>query len=206
MRSGWLEELLGLRCPGCGRALDTPALCQTCRSELVPKVSGQFAYLGSYVRWKGLARSIKYRGKQDVVPVLAKLLARTVGRSGWEIQTVTAVPTLLHRKVKRGYNQAELLARGLALELGLPYLEMLSRKRYTPSQTKKSPAERLQLPADTFTGKRVVKGAVLLVDDVITSGATFLRAREALLEAGAEKVYGACIAVRASPETAIPGI
>ena len=106
------------------------------------------------------------------------------------------MPTLPHRLALRGYNPPEVLARALAKALGVPYRPVLFRRRYTPGQPTRGFKERRFLPGDLFGARVRVEGAWLLVDDVLTSGATFLRARGALLEAGAANVYGAFLAVR----------
>ncbi|MER3479248.1 MAG: amidophosphoribosyltransferase [Meiothermus sp.] len=192
----WLEALLNLKCPGCGRGLDSSGLCRECRAELEWQQAHGLLFLGSYQRWGSLSRSIKYRGKRDVVDLIAGVWAEGIRYHRWKLEGVTAVPTLLHRQIRRGYNQAELLGRALAQAAGLPYQNVLSRVRYAPSQAKRTGLSKTALPADTFTPKRKVCGAWLLVDDVITSGTTFRLARKALLEAGAKPVYGACIAVK----------
>jgi ComF family protein len=194
----WLEALLGLKCPGCGKSLDSSGLCQDCRAQLEWQQAYGILFLGSYQRWGNLSRSIKYGGKRDVADLIAQEWAKGIAYHRWRLEGVTAIPTLLHRQIRRGYNQAELLGRALARAAGVPYQNVLSRGRYTPSQTKQTGASKTDLPADTFTPKLKVSGAWLLVDDVITSGTTFRLARKALLEAGAWQVYGACIAVKSS--------
>ncbi|PZA08053.1 MULTISPECIES: ComF family protein [unclassified Meiothermus] len=194
----WLEALLGLRCPGCGGDPDASGLCRGCRSELEWQQAYGVLFLGSYRRWGRLSRSIKYGGRRDVVKLIAQEWAKGIAYQGWKLEGITAVPTLLHRRIQRGYNQAELLGRALAEAAGLPYRNVLSRLRYAPSQTRRVGAERAALPADTFVPRQSVSGAWLLVDDVITSGSTFRLARNSLLEAGAWQVYGACIAVKSA--------
>lgn len=194
----WLEALFDLKCPGCGKSLDSSGLCRDCRSQLEWQQAYGILFLGSYQRWGNLSRSIKYRGKRDVVDLIAREWAKGIEYHRWKLQGVTAVPTLLHRQIRRGYNQAELLGRALGKAAGVPYQNVLSRGRYAPSQTKRTGLSKADLPADTFTPKLKVSGAWLLVDDVITSGTTFRLARKALLEAGAGQVYGACIAVKSS--------
>lgn len=193
---GWIEALLGLRCAGCGKALDQPVLCASCQAELVPRHVPGFVYLGDYHRFGGLSRAIKYRGQRELAGLLGRKLALGVRQAEWGLDGITAVPTLLHRRVQRGYNQSELLAQALAKELRLPYKPVLGRVIYTRSQTQKSLSERQSLPEETFKANTRVKGIWLLVDDVLTTGTTFARARKALLEAGAAKVYGAAIAVK----------
>lgn len=191
-----LEALLGVRCPGCGGKLDLTGLCRACRDELRPRHGPNLVYLGHYQRWGRVVRALKYGGKRDLLEALIPPLAVGVQQSWWSLHGVTAVPTLPHRKLVRGYNQAELLGRALARALELPYQETLTRQRYTPSQTRRRLSERAGLPTDTFRPRGPLQGRWLLVDDVITSGSTYRRARAALLEAGSQKVYGACIGVR----------
>ncbi|RIH89871.1 ComF family protein [Calidithermus roseus] len=194
--SAFLETLLGVRCPGCGGKLDLAGLCRACREELRPRHGSNLVYLGHYQRWGRVVRALKYGGKRDLLEALIPPLTVGVQQSWWSLHGVTAVPTLPYRKLVRGYNQAELLGRALARALELPYQETLTRQRYTPSQTRRRLSERAELPEDTFRPRGPLQGRWLLVDDVITSGSTYRRARAALLEAGAQKVYGACISVR----------
>lgn len=143
----------------------------------------------------GVVRALKYRRRFALAPLLARPLAEGIRAQGWELQGVTAVPTLLPRLLLRGYNPPELLAQEVARLLGVPYRRVLRRVRYTPSQPTRGRA-RGRLPQDLFAPMLSVKGNWLLVDDVLTSGATFLRAKEALLKAGASQVYGAFLSVR----------
>ena len=192
---GFIEGLLGHACPGCGGPLDAPFLCRACRGELRPKVQGEMVYLGAYGRLGGVVRALKYGRRFGLAPLLARPLAEGILAQGWPLRGVAAVPTLFPRLLLRGYNPPELLAKEVARLLGLPYRRVLRRVRYAPSQPLRGRG-RGRLPGDLFAPLGRVEGAWLLVDDVLTSGATFLRAREALLMAGASRVYGAFLAVR----------
>lgn len=192
----WWEQLVGAVCPGCGQPLAQPIICASCRRSLLPRHLPNFVYLGDYRRFGRLPKAIKYQGQRQLGILLGKRLALGVRQADWKLDGVTAVPTLLHRKIARGYNQAELLAQAVAQELGIPYKTVLSRTALDKSQTKKTLLSRLQLPEATFLPTTQVGGVWLLVDDVVTTGATFERARRALFEAGAARVYGAAIAVK----------
>ncbi|WP_117236696.1 ComF family protein [Thermus sediminis] len=192
---GLLEELLGHACPGCGGRLDVLLLCASCRAELRAFARGETVYLGPYGRWGGVVRALKYGRRFGLAPLLARPLAEGVLAQGWALGGVAAVPTLLPRLLLRGYNPPELLAREVARLLGLPYRRVLRRVRYAPGQPLRGRG-RGRLPGDLFAPLGRVEGAWLLVDDVLTSGATFLRAKEALLRAGASRVHGAFIAVK----------
>jgi ComF family protein len=109
-----------------------------------------------------------------------------------EADIVTSVPLSKRRLRLRGYNQAELLAKTIAHGLGLPYQELLVRKRHVKEQSRLKREERLTNVLGAFApidgldlgGKRV-----LLVDDVLTTGATTSECSRALLKAGASSVY-----------------
>lgn len=193
---GWWEQLTGATCPGCRQPLGQPVLCAHCRALLVPRHLPHFVYLGDYKRFGPLAKALKYQGRRELALFLGQQIALGVKQAEWGLDGVTAVPTLLHRKVLRGYNQAELLAQAVAKELHIPYKSVLLRTAVDKSQTEKTLLRRLQLSEATFKPASRVKGIWLLVDDVVTTGTTFERARKALLEAGAARVYGAAIALK----------
>jgi len=197
---GWWEQLTGAACPGCSKPLKQPTLCTECRSALVPKHVPGFLYLGSYQRFGSLSRAIKYQGRRNLAVLLGQKMALGVRQADWDLDGVTAVPTLLHRRLARGYNQAELLAQSAAKELQVPYKAILLRSAFDKSQTEKTPIQRLQLSEATFKPTSRVQGTWLLVDDVVTTGTTFKLARKTLLEAGAARVFGAAIAVKSPHE------
>ncbi len=190
----FFEALLGHGCPGCGGRLDQPFLCSGCRAGLGPKKVRLFGeeavYLGSYARLGGIARALKYGGRWGLAGLLAPPLAQ--GARGWPLEGVTWVPGFWHRTLRRGHHPPRLLAEAVARGLELPHAPLLVRARYAPSQVL---GRRKALPLDAFRPSGKARGSWLLVDDVLTSGATFLRARSALLEAGVERVYGAFIAL-----------
>jgi ComF family protein len=139
-----------------------------------------------------IAHAIKYQSFQS----LAVSLGREIGKKmlSTQIDADTLVPVPLHRvkQRERGYNQAELIARGMAEKLpGNVLANAIRRTRYTISQTTLSIDERQKNMLDAFEipepdavrGKRVA-----LIDDVITTGATTIACAAALRSAGAESV------------------
>jgi competence protein ComFC len=109
------------------------------------------------------------------------------------------VPIPLHKtKLRsRGYNQAELLSREIAKRLSLPRAQILIRQKQTTTQVGLSREERLQNLKDAFkiTDTTALNGKhVLLVDDVMTTGATFLEAAKTLKKAGVKEVWGIALA------------
>ena len=188
----WLDRFLGLACPICGGELDAPGVCQACREEVVPERMGNAVYLGRYRALRGLVRAAKYRRHRLALDWAASRLADRIKAAGFAPEAVTFVPTFPWRALVRGQYLPAELARRIAARLRVPYRALLVRRRYTPSQTRRRARHRLPqvFQAPTPSPKRV-----LLVDDVLTSGATFRRAAEALFAAGAERVCGAFLAV-----------
>jgi len=183
---------MGLSCPVCGGPLDAPGVCRACRAAIVPSRVGQAIYLGRYAQLSGLVRAAKYRRNRVALVWAGERLAAAARSVGWPVEAVTFVPTFFWRAMGRGQYPPAVLARILSRELGVAYRPLLVRYRYTPSQTRRH--DRHRLP-QLFVAKPPVPKKLLLVDDVLTSGATFHRAVEALFEAGADRVWGAFLAV-----------
>lgn len=178
--------------PACGRcglptAFETPA-CDECRG-----VDLAFDSARAPLRYEGagkaLVHALKYRAYKPVVEkVAAPLIAETVRHEG-PFEAVVPVPLHRSRLRKRGFNQAELLARGVAGRIGASLSDTLQAVRSTRDQVKLSAAERRANVADAFTAGARAKGKVLLVDDVFTTGATTSACAAALLKAGAAEIH-----------------
>jgi ComF family protein len=113
----------------------------------------------------------------------------------WDV--LVAVPLHPLKKARRGYNQSECFARGLSQSLGIPVQELLERRKNTDTQTNKSRLERLNNVEQVFVlakGYHASGLRVLLVDDILTTGATLCSAAQVLLEGGAKHVDLATIA------------
>ncbi|MEN3315829.1 MAG: hypothetical protein V7605_2063 [Acidimicrobiaceae bacterium] len=182
--------LLPTSCPACG-ALG-PAPCARCRRGLRPapaldppagvdRCRAPFAYEGV---GRELVARLKYRNARAAVPFLAAEMAALVDAT--TVDVVTWAPTTSPRRRHRGFDQAELLARAVARRLGRPCRRALRRRPGTPAQTGRTLAQRRSGPA--FHPRRSVGPRVLLVDDVVTSGATVSAAAAALRRAGAATV------------------
>ena len=190
--------MLNNRCAGC----DEPGvdLCRRCRFALVtsPPVvtaSGIVAATEFVGLTKQLVLGLKYRNRRRLADHLAEQLSRRLDPT--QIDVVTWAPTSRRRTRRRGYDQAELLARALAARWRKPCRRMLFR-RHGVAQTGRSRAERLHGPS--FAARPVRHPPrVLVVDDVVTTGSTLLAARSALLAAGARSVVLAAVA--ATPDS-----
>lgn len=143
-----------------------------------------------------LVHAFKYEGWAELAPVLGARVADVVPRAARTGDpVVTAVPTTKKRLRSRGYNQAELLAREVARRLEVPLVTVLARRDGGGSQVSLHPVQRRANVARAFTvdvggqGEGAVDGrSVVLVDDVLTTGATACAAAHALERAGASGV------------------
>jgi ComF family protein len=178
----------GPTCPSCGSpevAQEGP--CLACR--ITPPPWHAAASLGPY---EGTLREMvllfKSRGRDELAAPLAALLLPTLARAKWPpADAITAVPMTWFRRLRRGYNQADLLARVLASELGVPVLRPLARRGHG-TQVGRARSERVHLTAAAFPARHPVAGRLVLVDDVLTTGATAAACTRALLRAGAGEV------------------
>ena len=181
------------------------------RTETVVTATGrfvqvEFAAVARYEADVGEAvRALKYRGRTGVARVLADDLApfvrETLRNDRDQPWVVTWAPTSERRRRDRGYDQAELLARHLAASVGLRHRRLLRRISHG-HQTGSRREERLTGP--TFVSRPRVGGAVIVVDDVTTTGATLQVAARVLAEAGATRVV--CLAVAWTPERSEPSV
>jgi ComF family protein len=145
-----------------------------------------------------LIHYLKYRGHTNIGIVLGKKIGTMLLENGIAADGVVPIPLHPARRRERGYNQSDYLARGLNNILDIPvYHRMLERTRNTPSQTHLTILERQENVRDAFrvVGNEIKGKHILLVDDVITTGATVISASECLLNAGAKTVSLCSIAV-----------
>ncbi len=135
---------------------------------------------------------LKYGGRPQIAEDLAEVMAR-IPLAGREAATLVPVPLGLRRLRERGYNQSERLATALARRWQRPIADLLVRTRDTATQTALTPEARLANVAGAFTpdlqpGIRRAWPVLVLVDDVLTTGATLAEAARALERAGARTV------------------
>ncbi len=169
---------LGLTCGGCFE------------QKVLAGVSVAARYEGAV---KKLILSLKFERTRSGAGVAAQLLLSGL-EGGLVFDVVTAVPIAPGRYRERGYNQSELIGRVLARHLRLPYRSLLGRTT-TEHQMGRSRIERLVGVQGAFYAVGKGRGErVLIVDDVVTTGATLDECAWVLREAGASEVWGAAVA------------
>ncbi|HEX3621615.1 MAG TPA: ComF family protein [Acidimicrobiales bacterium] len=182
--------LIPTTCPMCGAT--GPAPCEGCAALLrrapalpvPPGLDGCGAFLEYDGPGRELVARLKYRNARASVPFLARGMAALILPD--EVDVVTWAPTTPARRRERGFDQAELLARAVARRLHLPCRRLL-RRGPGPAQTGRDAVARYAGPG--FGPRRPVDGRrILLVDDVVTTGATVGAAARALREGGAGTV------------------
>ncbi|HVS74363.1 MAG TPA: ComF family protein [Candidatus Acidoferrales bacterium] len=200
------QPLPGRICAVCGQPLDARAApegealkCRFCSAG-----GYGFDSARSYAVYEGaLVRAIVTLKFEEITPLgswFARRLAEVVQRGGETLAADVVVPVPLHgdRLRERGYNQAELIARPLARRLRLPYRPvLLVRTRPRPDKLHLTLEERWESVRGAFAtrpGSKVDNLRVLLVDDVMTTGATLDACARALREAGAKSVTGLTVA------------
>lgn len=160
-----------------------------------------FVYFTKDGMIQDLLHSFKYEGKQELGRLFGMLLATELKECNWTNDIDAIVPIPLHKKKerKRGFNQAVLFADGIAETLNIPVVNgAVIRTKFTASQTTKSRIERIENVTDAFAvkNKESIKGKhLLLVDDVLTTGATIESCALELLKVEGVKVSIATIAL-----------
>ena len=207
-----MTTVLGLvfpaRCPGCG--VPAEPMCAACNATTRPAprlavppgldaLVVPFAYEGVV---RELVARAKYRNRHAALGWLAREMTRALDPGARAIDVVTWAPTTARRKRQRGFDQAELLATFIASELGLPVRARLKRVPGR-AQTGENRAVRAEGPQFVPVRRREHiehhpaarrLESVLVVDDVITTGATMARAARELRNGGAQRVVGVAAA------------
>jgi ComF family protein len=211
-------------CPACREVLTTDRYptCPRCAATVGPhahvaggctRCRGVRFHFERVVRlgyYEGALRDVILRMKQARHEGLAELVGELwADRAGADLRALGAaavVPVPLHwwRRLRRGYNQSEAVARALAKRLGLPFRpRWLRRARNTPQQTaQQTPTARRENVRGAFAARRRTDLAgltLLLVDDVMATGSTASEAARALRAAGAARVVVAVLARSHNP-------
>ena len=190
-------------CDGCGLPFEfdpgAGALCAACQARRPAFDRARAACLYDE-HSRDLILKLKHADRTDLAPLFARWLARAIGDIAPEIDAVTPVPLHPSRLLRRRYNQAAEVARPLSRLTGVPYLpDAIARVRPTLTQGGRSRQGRRRNVAGVFVTPerlraKVAGKRILLVDDVLTTGATAEGCARALKAAGATGVDVAVIA------------
>ncbi|MBN2221200.1 MAG: ComF family protein [Vallitaleaceae bacterium] len=182
-------------CHQCGKQRnESEDLCYDCRSAQHRFVSGRGMFVYDEILRKSLY-GLKFYNKTWVGRVLGKMAADFHLEEDLPmVDLVIPVPLHFSRRIRRGYNQAEIMAKEFSKVRGIPYEEVLLRTKYTLPQKELTPTERFDNLVKAIRIKKSkgnsLKGKkILLMDDIYTTGATINSCSEVLLNAGAKEVF-----------------
>ena len=205
------------RCILCRKLLgkEETDLCHHCR-ENAPEVTKEKFKYSFIARWcavwyckdnvRGSILRYKFYRRQSYAEIYGRLLAMKLQRTGLDdFDVLTWVPVSFLRRMKRGYDQTEILTKAVAKELGVPAVKVLKKIRHTPPQSSIPTADARRanvLNAYRVMAPELVRGKhILLLDDILTTGATASECAKILRLAGAEEVSLGIIAVAPHADT-----
>jgi ComF family protein len=195
-------------CTRCLRHLPKTRNFQHSNNEVARKFMGKIRFHTaiSFLRFHKASRvqrlmhELKYNNHPEIGYILGKMYASDISKNANEVDFQLVVPVPLHpaKQKRRGYNQSDGFAQGLAEGWGIDWFpDVLERRVFSETQTKKNRLQRWENVEDIFHVKRKeeIQGKhVLLVDDVVTTGATMEACGHSLWKAGAGQLSIAAIA------------
>ena len=220
--SDFVDLIFPRCCEACMKSLigNEEVICTSCRIGLpriktdsifsdtlndkfahMPAVAGTTAFLLFTKKGKvqKLLHALKYKGRPEVGLQLGYMFGQEMSDGNYvpDAELVVSVPLHKKKKKSRGFNQSDLLAEGFSNATGIPWSgTALERTVNTVSQTGKTKKERRENVKNVFFVKeRIAAKSVIVIDDVLTTGATLEACIEALQTAGCETFYVMTIAV-----------
>ena len=201
------DAIMPMRCVFCGtRSLPTERyVCRGCRAELPgdasppPAPSSLFVVEEAPFVWAfpvdAAIKALKFGRKLYYAPAFAELLDEASRRLPQDIDAVLPVPLHWRRRLFRGFNQAEEIARPLAQRLGVPLVANIKRRKATTFQSGLSARQRARNLRNAFIVRGELPYAhVLIVDDVITTGVTIRQVAKTLRAAGVGRLSAIAVA------------
>ena len=189
------------KCKKCGKELedDTKEYCLDCSLKMHYFKTGIAAFKYDKMVSKSIYR-FKYHNRRRYAKFYGEAIGRVYGREilGWNCDVIIPVPIHNKRRISRGYNQAELIAKELGIRLNVlvddKYLFRISNTRPMKELDKTTRKKNVERAFKIY--KNVVKyKKIILVDDIYTTGSTIDACAKVLLEAGATEVYFVSLSV-----------
>ncbi len=196
-----LPYISGPVCLKCGKPLhlEEREYCQDCMKKRRWSDCGGAPFLYDKIMRNSIA-GFKYAGRREYAAFYAEEIYARCGREikHWGGEVLVPIPLHSSRKKKRGFNQAELLAKELSKRVDIPMdTGLLRRVKKTHTQKELNDQERLTNLKDAFSVRKgkIPRKNIILVDDIYTTGSTIDSAARVLKEHGAQNVYFVCICV-----------
>jgi competence protein ComFC len=192
-----------LTCISCGKELNDSerefALCSECKSKLVEKpddiIIGDNFKVASCFQYDKVSRNLvlgyKDNDKPYICEYIAKFMANKYIDNNMQADGIVFVPSNKKKIRKRGYDALKYVAEFMSAELGIPIIDGLKKKKGGIDLTKVAMEDRLMQVKDSFfvdDNSNLIKKNILLIDDVITTGATITECSKALKKAGINKL------------------
>ncbi len=182
-------------CCICGKYIPNGSICRECNehNHYYDLGISTFIYTGEL---KESILRFKYNKRQEYAKFFAREMAKKILVNNIPIDIIVPVPIHRKRLVKRGYNQAELLAKEIASIIDKPFNNCLIRIKNTKPLNQLDKNQRLETMKGTikFSGDNIIDKDILIVDDIYTTGTTIDICANKLKEVGANKVYFITIA------------
>lgn len=182
-------------CQHCGRPVKKGPLCHLCKKE--GRLDHGRAWMVFIPPSDRLIHHYKYRKKTKLAHLFGRAMASLIHADHIlkHADVITPVPLFWWKRLRRGYNQAALLSRIISEETGIRAQDILKRVKNTKTQTRLSESEREKNVMNAFTlhTNSIKNQNVILIDDVLTTGATMNECARVLKEHGAAEVYS-CVA------------
>ena len=208
-------------CPGCNKKLlsDEEPVCKECLDSILIAdenlIQREFDrkfkptrfikdFYSAYVfetdkTLQNVIHALKYNKQFKLGAYLGKILAERIISKNWQIDIIIPVPIHQLKRAERGFNQSDFIVKGISKLLQIHYsTSSIKRTRYTESQTALKLQERTRNVENAFrvrNSKKVKNKNILLVDDVITTGATTLECAKVLIDSGAAAVYACSVGI-----------
>lgn len=201
----FLSFLFPVKCFTCGKS--EIVLCNECLKDFSRAVDAPLIwvypnYSFKDTRVKKIIHSIKYYHRKDLItPLVSGIITKKFKEHIMQFNDPIFIPIPMNtfRRYKRGYNHSELIAREFSNQLNIPLrTDILIKSESTRQQSKlKYRKDRFKNIKNTFeiiNQKNILNKHIILIDDVTTTGATFLSASETLRNAGFKNISAICIA------------